>query len=440
MQVVTKELAWEKREYTLASTNGSAMERGAAFISATLSLKGDLDKTLTDIDKYNIPLSNAKFAKTWLLRQMAAQFPRWSIENSSIDIATINPRAGVALRALQKGNDWLHPQLIELLTAYCEVAQTAPIKVHHAYLDLFTEAQSCRIWAEIPQFGQPLIPVSTKQYIIAPILEHSLADPQLVEGLISAFSSKIHRLQAELGITALCFIDKEIGPLGALPMALALSRELNLPAMFYREGYWTRRTRLAGCLSLTNFRPTERDRICLVYDLVVTGHALHSVAQDLYDTYGWRTAAAVVLFDYNELKSDRIQYHSGESFVVKALGYYKDFVREASVIHSTEKLSFAHTPVLVSGERRAGGSPDSNREAIAPLLHEEKSMGGPPERKDKKRELRRIGDVGIIFLLTILGAGLMTAVVPSLVPIMLGLATLVAFALTAMCWSPPGKG
>ncbi len=273
------------------------------------------------------------FSKMWLIRGLAHELLQNSIEDAYVDLKEDRERIFRALRELYEHNHWFEdPRLHSLLSACREIANKEPIPDIRVQIKLDDGIPAI---ARVAARGRPLIQVSSKAYNLAPILEDSIAHPAYVRQVENGYAAHLWQLKKQFGLTALCFVEKDIGPVGALSMASVLVRQINLPAMIYRVKRWSMRSKVAG------YVPSPSDRIAIIYDLLVTGDALQQVAHDLSECFQSKPVAAVVLFGY-EGKRDRIPLGSG-ALEVRALGWYDTTIRdEAEQIRSCKVSETKH--------------------------------------------------------------------------------------------------
>lgn len=142
------------------------------------------------------------------------------------------------------------------------------------------------------------------------VLDDLLTNPNYFKGVVRAFCDLIEKVNVQ----KLCFIEKDFGPSGTLLMATHISSLTNLPFMIYRQRRWFTGSALTGCLEKIT---PGTDKVCIVYDLCVTGGALREAAtfieNNLKDT---KVSDAVVFYDFNRkgvkerLKEKGIQLRS----------------------------------------------------------------------------------------------------------------------------------
>lgn len=304
------------------------------FVAALLRLCSDLSQRLETLPK-------VQFAKAWLLHTLAIELLKYAIEDDYIDISDVRPVAVAMLQDLLESDDWVHPKLESFLDACRRVAEKKPIRARRVELRSSTPTGTCRVTGLLAAPNKPLIPVSGERFCFVPILEDSVANPAYVRDVVNAFAEHLVRLKREEGISCLCFIEKAVGPIGALSMLAALVSGLNLPACVYRANHWPERAKLAG------YRPRPMDRIALVYDLLVTGDGIRQAAKDLKARFGTTTVAAVVLFGYGS-KRDTVEI-DGQTIKVEAIGWYQAFAPQIEKIHTGKATRTKDITILSNG-------------------------------------------------------------------------------------------
>lgn len=117
--------------------------------------------------------------------------------------------------------------------------------------------------------------------------------PRTVEMVGNAFAKRVKHAKEMQHINKICFIEKTYGPVGAVALLPYLVEKTGTEAVIYRPRHWNPSARLVGKLAKT-------DRICMVYDLALTGGALAQAAEFLEKSFeGVRVTYAIVLYDYN---------------------------------------------------------------------------------------------------------------------------------------------
>jgi hypothetical protein len=149
------------------------------------------------------------------------------------------------------------------------------------------------------------------------VLEDTASSPQECRALLAAFCKEILDLKAMLGVTRLCFIQKEMGPVGAVSLLSSLVVGTDLPAFIYREDHW------ASERSLTGDIPQSGDRVAIVYDLVVTGAGILGAADLIGRQTGATVVGAVVQCGYGPKKQEIVN-EVGRSIALRALDWHED--------------------------------------------------------------------------------------------------------------------
>jgi orotate phosphoribosyltransferase len=123
-------------------------------------------------------------------------------------------------------------------------------------------------------------------------LDELLLMPERVKMIGRAFVKEVRHAIKEEGANKLCFIEKLYGPIGAITLLPYLVEKTGLPAVIYRPLHWKIESKVTGDLR-------NSDKICIVYDLAVTGGALMDTTYFLESNYpGLKVVSAIVLYDY----------------------------------------------------------------------------------------------------------------------------------------------
>lgn len=246
-------------------------------------------------------------------------------------------RVRSAFEALSQTDDWISPKLAQYLVALRQAAslpqlpyRTEARTLPHLENELtFLERQTVTPYA---------FWVSNTTAMRVPILEESLGSPGENESVSGAFADRLRQLKDNLNLSRLCFIEKEMGPVGALSMMSSLVASTGLPACIYRETHWT------NALSLAADRPRPGDRVAIVYDLVVTGAGITGAADILKELTGASTVAALVLCGYGPKRSELIS-PKGQRINLTAFDWHTDVhgpVFEREALEAKETVRPAH--------------------------------------------------------------------------------------------------
>ncbi|MFH8120433.1 MAG: hypothetical protein QXS37_06530, partial [Candidatus Aenigmatarchaeota archaeon] len=122
-------------------------------------------------------------------------------------------------------------------------------------------------------------------------LDDLLLNPQRNKMIKRAFTKEIKRSIEEEGVNKLCFIEKQFGPIGSITLLSSLVEKTNLPAVIYRPRHWNFKSKITGELA-------NSDKICIVYDLSVTGGAIMDATNFLENNFPVKVTSAIVLYDY----------------------------------------------------------------------------------------------------------------------------------------------
>lgn len=257
---------------------------------------------------------------SWLRRQIFTDFLRHSIEDNPVD--TSGKEFQLALAALEElraaparafGLGGKPARALDALIHSIQAPRPDP-----EYQELIIKP-GLRIKGRVPSKGQQSLPVSCMSAKFVPVLDENLADPSIAPALVTEYEKRIERLCGKHKITALCFIQKDIGPVGALAMLSTLVAMTGLPACIYRLTHWSERA------AITGYRPSESDKLLVVYDLVVTGSGITQPAVDLLRLTGARVAAAVVAFGYDK-KRTVLTFSEEQEIELDTIGWYSDHI------------------------------------------------------------------------------------------------------------------
>jgi len=283
------------------------------FVGALQLLSTELGRLLKD-------LPPSEFAKAWLLHSLAEELLKYSIEDDLVDLTGIRGLAAPQLASLIKRDDWLTDSLQESVNICRTLAIEQPLSARPVVVTTSESGHATHVKGRLSAKGQPKIQVSTKSFDFVPLLEDSVADPRFVNDVVSAFLRNIRELVRTESVTSLCFIEKEVGPVGAISMLSNLVADLGLPASIYRASHWNSRSQVAA------YQPKPTDRILLVYDLLVTGDGIAQAAKDLRSRYGVEPVAVVVLFGFGHR---RTELRVGDNTIkVSALGWHESYSDE----------------------------------------------------------------------------------------------------------------
>jgi len=136
-------------------------------------------------------------------------------------------------------------------------------------------------------------------------IDENLSDSDLAGKIVQQYVDKtkqtIERMKKKgENIDFLCFIEKPYSASGAVTLMPLLVSELELPAVIYRSDYWDKGSQLSGT------KPTAGSRLCIIYDIVITGSTL--LEADLYfrNNYGAKANSAVVFLDYEKNTTEKL--------------------------------------------------------------------------------------------------------------------------------------
>lgn len=325
----------------------------------------------------------------WLRHQMFSDFLRHSIEDNSVDISGVEFRQ--ALDALEKlrrapaSAFELSSKPARALEAFIHSVQMP--RPSPEYRELIIQPRGLRIKGRVPGVGQSALPVSSTLARFVPVLDENLANASLAGPLVAEYCRRIELLRLKHRITALCFIQKDIGPVGALAMLSTLVAATGLPACVYRLTHWSEQA------TITGYKPTERDNLLVIYDFVVTGSGITQPAKELQRINRARAhvvKAAVVLFGYGDKRTE-LAFTDDESterlIGLDTIGWYSDHVDQIEQFSRKDNLDSSSSvtgeamraspvkgalvPSLVSGEENMTSSGEMDN--VGPYVKEQQA-------------------------------------------------------------------
>ena len=247
------------------------------------------------------------FGETAFVKLMTEQLLSHAIEDEGIDLRDVGPKMIIALKTYFKSG-----KIEDLWGIYETVVSKQPIPTHQVKLLLDSKTP---IKASIAREPTELIPVSTSEFPLVPVIEETISDPMLCSDLANKYHSLIEEFSREIDIDKLCFVEKAVGPIGALGLMSSLVERTKLPCCVYRERYFADRGRISGSTLAGG------DRVLLVYDLIVSGHGLRSVAENLRTHFDTTVNGAVVLFNFSGTQ----EIEGDHPFPTKSVAYYSDY-------------------------------------------------------------------------------------------------------------------
>lgn len=262
--------------------------------------------------------SDSEFAHLWLHKILHAELCRYSMENAYINLESKDYlKARRALAELEASRDWINPLLREFLVACRQTAKAPQLAIGQEVRQVKANGTTVPVRGR-KALGTSLFWVSRNKANYLPLVEENASNPEYSRGLLKAYASRINELKETAGVTHLCFIEKEMGPIGTLSMLSSLVIETNLPACIYRETHW------APTLALVGDKLSKKDRIAIVYDLLVTGAGIGGAADFLKDRTGADTVAAVILCGYGQKRATFKSKRLKQTIVIDALDWKED--------------------------------------------------------------------------------------------------------------------
>lgn len=282
----------------------------------------DIRQTLTPMLEH---LQISDYTKAWVLHAASGDLLQYTIEDDHLDIR--DQDYGNVIHSLKQFLDSEKLDM-ELFAAFLERSKDMISAKELAPTFVRVSGGRVEIRSRYSPYDQPEHAVSSARCRLMPILEDNVVDPRDFR-VADAFAERIEVLKKELGITALCFVQKGFGPVGALAMVSELVRSSGLPAAICRPGYTPKRARMVGR------KPTPEDRIAIVYDLIATGGAIKQVAQLLTEEFSCEVSAAVVMMTYTD--DETIELKSGNTVRVERIGgTYSENMKKRKVISKDE--------------------------------------------------------------------------------------------------------
>lgn len=303
------------------------------FLSALSDMYDEADERIAAHSQDDV------FGQAALVRFLTQELLRYAIEDEGIDVRDEAPRVAEAFSRYFQTSDQT-----ALMSAYESIVRKTPIEVRKVLMR--APDHGICVYASMPVASDQLIPVSTSTYPIVPVLEETLADPQFCGDLVSVYASTIEQIRSHVHIDRLCFIEKAVGPVGALGLLSSLVDQTCLPAFVYRQRYFTDRGRVSGS------RPSQGDSVVLIYDLVVSGHGLKQAAENLERKFQVKVVGAVVLLNYTGTTVIKTNY----SFPVHTIIQYDSIKSEVQNIHSGV-IQYSKNVSLLHGRRDLSAPP-----------------------------------------------------------------------------------
>lgn len=323
-----------------------------------------------------------EFGRQWLLRALYAEITRYSMEDDYIDTESAAFQTVTrAFTDLIVGDDWMHPKVERLLVACRAVAGMPELERDLVERHVRQNGSSFDL-LECVARSTPPIRVSNREARVVPIIEDNLGSPKHCSGVVDAFAARVAKLVREAGVTHLAFIEKEFGPVGAISMMSSIVALTGLPACIYRETHWAQRAALAAS------RPGARDRIAILYDLIVTGAGIRHAADAIRELTGAVTVGAVLLCGYGERRST-VKSEAGQEIAIEALTW-NDSAPVATPSRRASEARNGSEPRTAQREELSMKAPKDDRPSvrIPPGFYTPETL--PPLSSGAKRILERV--------------------------------------------------
>jgi len=146
-----------------------------------------------------------------------------------------------------------------------------------------------------------------------------------------------------------------------------------MPAVIYREGYWYDQTKVVG------YQSNKNDKICMIYDLSVTGRGLKHVAsffnnKESKEGIG-KITDAIVFFDYDE-SGEAKKILAEEGVNLDSILCYKDYISEIERLKKNPKKATEHFKPI-----------SKNGRALSPSERVKRPFGKEQETMKQKAEV-----------------------------------------------------
>ena len=366
---MTQNLVWQaKARFSKAALQEQAPSIHEDIINAMFAICDEAEENIeSQFDDTSV--RERPFRDSAHIRLITQELLKYAIEDEGIDI---RDEASAIADAFQSYFE--RGKLEKIYRVYNRIIHKEPIAVRK--VELRSPSWEVRVKASMPIDPRQQIPVSSASYPIVPILEETLADFRLAAPLADAYARAVEILSHRNSPEALCFIEKAIGPVGALGLFGALVERTNLHAFVFRQRYFRKRGRLSGHV------PQRGAQVILVYDLVVSGYGLRTAAKNLEESFGIHVIGAVVLFNYGN--SDSIKFEADDreyEFPVISIFHYSEVESEILQIHKGN-VSFTKNikPAFEEREQRERSLLDAR---VPPESHQkaEGAVGMSPDEK-----------------------------------------------------------
>jgi orotate phosphoribosyltransferase len=361
---------------------GALLEKGEKYSEEGKTYEDMID-FLFDVSVYlenNLAAfrSSKRFAQGLIIQLLVDEFLKCCIEDDYVNFDHDHDQIKKSLLYLLNEIDWLNPEMENFLKTYRKIVNNAlptPCKFE------LTDDGSPIAEFSFKEPGQPDFFVSSRKFPLIAVLERSLANPLYAREIESRFLKKLKDIRESINITALCFVEKVYGPIGALGLLSSLVKGSELPALIYREGYWKRETRLTG------YKPKPGDQICIIYDALVTGGAILNVSKFIEKIHKAKVVSAIVFFEYNkEIKAEESLKKKG--IHLEVIGSYRKYESEIKTLESDTSEGTEHFTPIRNGRQSHPSVLGVDRPSISAEWKSED--GGIMESKTEKRPREKL--------------------------------------------------
>lgn len=314
------------------------------------------------------------YRQLWPLYSSAKEILQYVVGDKRVDVDSLDEQLSNDIDDLFRKKKDLNELTTDFIRMCHDLKQRTVLEPLHVLLEISSDlGDKCRVNALIPKDNQPLMRISIEssdRFCLRPVLEESLANPELCAGISNVYERKIKHIMSRYNIDFLMFIERSMGPIGSgLFMLSELVSRLNLPACVFRQGVLSPHGQFVGTF------PEQRHRVLVTYDLISTGTALESAARHLRDTHNVLPTAALTLFGYSpNIRS--IVIDNG-SFPVECMAYYDDFRDEAEQIRRSSLSLNSEIPVLMPQARNLSGASSNAQPPLEAMSPRNNDHGAP---------------------------------------------------------------
>lgn len=227
-------------------------------------------------------------------------------------------------------------------------------------------------------------------------IDRMTCDPLAQKNLLKKFVEKI-RLLEENGMqyNKIAFIDKEMGPVGMMPLASSFSQRLNKKIIILRLRKTLRfdHVQVKGSIEHRNEYPLTRgDSVLLIDDVITTG-GTQKEAIDLVERFNAKVIGLICVFLRNDEAKESIRKEKGVKFI-ETVWTYGELVASGYIFSNpryllSENLAYTLASEVFSKKeaKRAGKTLDEELDAIVSKMLEERRIEVEPTMKGGLKNL-----------------------------------------------------